>query len=97
MSEFHGARLFSKTDLHWGYLHTPLEEDSPEITAFVSHEGVYRFRRVPFGLSTAPSAFQRIMRQLLASLEGVVVFLDDVVHGRTEEELDFWLDLTLQQ
>lgn len=97
-SEFHGAVMFSKLDLKQGYLQIPLEESSLDLTAFVTHEGVFRFRRVPFGLASAPSAFQKIMCQVLAGLRGVTVFLDDiVVHGSSKEEHDSRLESTLQR
>lgn len=45
-----------------------------------------------FGISCAPEAFQKVMDTLVAGLEGVVVYLDDVmVWGSTQEEHDIRL------
>lgn len=33
----------------------PLHEDSRDLTAFITHEGLFRFCRVPYGLASAPS------------------------------------------
>lgn len=97
VEEFHGASLFRETDLRQGYLQIPLHEDSRYITAFVSHEGVYRFRRVAFGLASALSAFQRILRQSLSGLPGVAIYLDDiVVFGCTKPKHDSRLDTVFQ-
>ena len=74
MSEFNGSTVFSKLDLSQGYLHIPLDKSSRSINAFITHDGVYRFRRVLFGLASAPSAFQKIMKQVLRRLEGVTIF-----------------------
>ncbi len=61
----------------------PLHEDSRNLTAFVTHMGLFRFKRIPFGLSSAPSCFQKIMATVLAGLPGTAVYLDDiVVHGK---------------
>ncbi len=45
--------------------------------------GLFHFKRIPFGLSSAPSCFQKIMATVLAGLPGMAVYLDDiVVHGK---------------
>lgn len=83
-TQFYGATTFSKLDLRQGYLQVPLHPDSRNLTAFVSHAGVFRFTRMPFGLSSAPSCFQKIMSTILTGIPGVVIYLDDiVVHGPT--------------
>ena len=72
-----------------GYLQIPLDERCRNLTAFVTHVGVFQFCRVPFGLASALSAFQKIMRQVFDGLEGVTIYLDDiVVHGSCQEEHD---------
>ena len=58
MSEFCKSTVFSKLDLFQGYLQVPLDERCRNLTAFVTHAGVFQFCRVPFGLASAPSAFQ---------------------------------------
>ncbi|KAI3364020.1 hypothetical protein L3Q82_010785, partial [Scortum barcoo] len=81
-AKFHGSTVFSKLDLHQGYLQVPLHPDSRNLTAFVSHMGVFRYTRMPFGLSSAPSCFQKIMATIFAGIPGVVVYLDDIVVHR---------------
>ncbi len=44
-----------------------------------SHTGVYRYTSMPFGLSAAPSCFQKMMTTILAGFPTVAVFLDDIV------------------
>ncbi|UYV82739.1 K02A2.6-like, partial [Cordylochernes scorpioides] len=45
------------------------------------------FKRIPFGITSAPEIFQRKMTQLLGNIEGVVCFMDDiVVYGSSLEE-----------
>lgn len=83
-SQFYGSKVFSKLDLRQGYLQVPLHPDSRNLTAFVTHAGVFRYTRVPFGLCSAPSCFQKIMSTVFPGIPGVVIFLDDiVVHGPT--------------
>lgn len=88
-AQFYGSTVFSKLDLRQGYLQVPLHPDSRNLTAFITHKGVFRFKRMAFGLCSAPSCFQKIMASILAGIPGVAVFLDDiVVHGSTTTEHD---------
>ena len=81
-SLFHGSTVFTKLDLRQGYLQVPLHPASRDLTAFVTHAGVFRYTRMPFGLSSAPSCFQKVMSTILAGVPGTAVYLDDiVVHG----------------
>ena len=41
-SHFHGTTVFSKMDLRHGYLQVPLAPTSMDLTAFVTHLGVFR-------------------------------------------------------
>lgn len=42
-----------------------------------------------FGISCAPELFQKAMESIVAGLDGVVVYLDDIlVTGRTQNEHD---------
>jgi hypothetical protein len=83
-----GATVFSKLDLAWGYLQLELAEECRYITAFVSHEGVFQFRSLPFGLTSGPSAFQQVVR-IITELPGCVNILDDLlIWGRDMAEHD---------
>ena len=52
-----------------------------------THISLYKFHRLPFGLSLVPFIFQRFNSEFLADVDGVQVFLDDiVVVGATQDE-----------
>src|SRR5262245_23089538 len=58
-------------------------------TAFVTHQGLFQFKVMPFGLSNAPPTFQRLMNTVLRDhlRKCVAVFVDDVcVYSKTWEE-----------
>ncbi len=78
-THFYRSTVFTKLDLRQGYLQVPLHPSSRNLTAFVTHTGVYQYTRMPFGLSSAPSCFQKVMATILAGIPGVAVFLDDIV------------------
>ncbi|XP_064470125.1 uncharacterized protein K02A2.6-like [Ornithodoros turicata] len=82
-----GATKFSKLDLSSAYHQVPLHPDSRDLTAFITHDGLFRFKRVCFGLASAPSAFQHMMSLVLKGCKGVLFYIDDIIiYGRTEEE-----------
>ena len=62
-----------------------VQTDSQEKTAFITHEGLFEFRVMPFGVKNAPAVFQRLMQQVLSGLQSesgigfVSVYLDDVI------------------
>lgn len=64
------------------------EEDQKK-TAFATHDGLFEFKVMPFGLCNAPATFQRLMDLVLAGIQWsqCLVYLDDIiVIGRTFDE-----------
>ena len=85
-SELRGSKVFSTIDLATAYYQVPLHEDSRDLTAFITHEGLFRFCRVPYGLASAPSAFQKMMATILKGMPGVQAYLDDlIIYGKDVE------------
>src|SRR5208283_4004525 len=75
------ANFHSSLDLKSGYLQLPVAENSKEKTAIATIMGSFQFQRLPFGLSNAPSHFQRVMNNLFADLMyiKVIVYIDDII------------------
>ena len=89
MQDLNGGVVFSKIDLRMGYHQVELDEASREITTFVTDEGLFRFKRLMFGISSASEMFQHIIGQVLESCEGAYNISDDiVVGGRDQNEHD---------
>ena len=75
------GQFFTTLDLFAGYWQIPMDEDSKEMTSFISESGLYQFEVMPFGLKTATATFQRFMDAVLAGLKwrSLLVYLDDIV------------------
>jgi hypothetical protein len=85
----HGQRYFSTLDLASGYWQIEMNDSSKEKTAFIVENNLYEWNRLAFGLTNAPSTFQRLMNFVLSSVIGknCLVYLDDIiVFSRTKEE-----------
>ena len=79
LTRLHGAKVFTVLDVSKGFWHVELEEDSSFLTTFNTPFGRYRWKRMPFGICSAPEVFQRRMHQLIEGLQGVEVVADDFV------------------
>ena len=82
--------FFAVFDLTSGYYQAEISEDSRSSTAFLTRHGVYRWLRLPMGLTGACSYFQKslatqVLRELLH--DGCELYLDDcLVHANTLDE-----------
>ena len=75
------AVLFTGIDLASGYWQIPLKESDAEKTAFLTKQGLFQFKVMPFGLKTAPATFVRLMNDVFDDVlwKFVVVYFDDIV------------------
>lgn len=89
---------FSKIDLNQAYLQMHIHEDSKELLTITTQKGLFRYCRLPFGITSAPAHFQRAMDQILQGLPGGQCYLDDILcTGATDEEHLCNLDAILQR
>jgi hypothetical protein len=74
------SKYFSCIDMVMVYHQIEMAEDRAK-TAFSTKECHWEYKRLPFGLKTAPATFQRMMNVVLSGLTGsrCFVFLDDIV------------------
>ena len=62
-----------------------MTEESSYHTTFNTPFGRYRWKRLPFGIASASEEYQRRMNDALSGLEGIKVFIDDIlVYGQGE-------------
>lgn len=73
------AKVFSKLDLASGYWQLSVDQSSRKYLRFETDKQQYQFKVMPFGITNAPSIFQKIMTNILKDIEGVVVLIDDII------------------
>lgn len=82
-------KVFTKLDAKSGYHQIPLDVESQLLTTFITPFGRYCFQRLPEGIFCAPEIFQREMTEILSGVEGVFVYMDDIlVFGVDDESHD---------
>jgi len=76
-----GSSWFCTLDLRSGYHNVVIADGDRDKTQFITRRGTFRWKRMPFGLSTAPGTFQRLMDLVMCGLsyESVLVYLDDLI------------------
>lgn len=81
LNNLSGNRYFTSLDLSSGYYHIPMAQKSRQYTGFVTPDGHYEFKRMPFGLANAPAVFQRLINQMLGSkrFDTALAYLDDIL------------------
>lgn len=81
------GNIYSKLDANSGFHQVPLDQKSCKLTTFVTPFGRYMFKRLPYGITSAPEHYQKRMENVLKGLSGVVCHVDDIlVTGKTEAQ-----------
>ena len=94
------SSIFLTLDLQNGYWQLPVQSNDCEKTAFCPGPGMglYQFTRMPFGLTGAPSSFQRLMDHILREFPFVSRYIDDIlIHSLTMELHIHHLKLVLEK
>ena len=74
------AKYFSCIDLMAGYMQVKLHPDSAKYSAFVTKNGLFEYRRLPFGLKNSMATFQRLLNYTLKGLiyKTCFCYVDDI-------------------
>lgn len=77
-----GARYITVCDVQNAYHQIPIAASEQDKTAFVTQNGKWVFKRLPFGIANAPFLFSRIMSLAFAHFgpkSGLLVYMDDCI------------------
>ncbi len=98
LQSMNGSKKFSKLDLKWGYHQLEHSPKSRGITTFATHTGLYRYKRLLFGVCSASEQYQHEISNVLAGINGAENISDDiVVHGADQESHDRSLHSVLER
>ena len=82
-----GGQKFSKIDLRQAYHQLEMEEDSKKYLTINTHMGLFQYKRLVFGITTAPAIWQRTIDQVLEGTSGTSCILDDmIITGKNDKE-----------
>lgn len=80
--------MFTKLVMGQAYQQLILDDDSKVYVVINTHKGLFRYKRLPFGIASAPGIFHRTIEGVLREIPRISVYLDDIlIMGRTEEHL----------
>ena len=80
------GKILSKIDLSHACQQVELDDNSQKYLTINTHKGLYRYKRLPFGVSSAPAIFQRIMNQILLGVKFTVCRLADILISGSSPE-----------
>lgn len=97
LSKVSGAKYFSTIDCSNGFWQIKLDNESSLLCTFNTPFGRYKFNRLPYGICSAPEVFTKVLRQMFDSVEGVDVYVDDIIiWGKNAEEHNKRLETVLK-
>ena len=71
LAKLAGAKIVSELDANSGFWQRKFSLNSKLLTTFITPRGRYCYRRLPFGISSAPEHFQRIMQKIFPRIEAI--------------------------
>ena len=86
LESFAGCVVFGEFDLSEAYLQFRLHEDAQPYTAFTWRGVQYMFVGAPFGITSLPGYFQRVMSLIFRDLAFARPYLDNIPVGSTDWE-----------
>ena len=84
-----GYELLSFMDAFSGYNQISMDLDDQEKTSFVTRQGTYYYKVMPFGLKNAGATYQRLVKRMFQKQIGasMEVYIDDMLVKSTTVEL----------
>ncbi|CAF1043728.1 unnamed protein product [Brachionus calyciflorus] len=93
-----GMKFFSKIDLNSAFEQIELHPDSRYISRFRTHQGIYQYKRLFFGIKSAPEIFHNLIKQILEGIKNQINASDDIlIMGKTLNDHNEALEKVLKR
>jgi len=82
LQKLHGAKMFTKLDIRWGYNNVQIKEGDEWKGAFITKRGLYEPTVMFFGMCNSPATFQSMMNDYFANMiaQGwVLIYIDNIL------------------
>lgn len=90
VSRIQNAKLFTILDCKKGFWQIKVSKRTEKYLTMGTPWGRYSYKRLPFGLASAPEVFQDIMSQVVGDIENVECSMDDIlIYALNVEKLDY--------
>ena len=88
MDSMVGHKLLTFMDAFSGYNQIQMAEEDQEKIAFITSQGLYCYRVMPFSLKNVGAMYQRLVNQMFSKQieRNVEVYMDNMLVKREEEE-----------
>ena len=87
LTKLAGEQRFTKINLRQAYYQMEVEEESQEYLTINTHQGLYRYKHLVFGVTSAPAIWQRATDQVLDGVKGTSCIFDDmIITGKDDQE-----------
>ena len=99
LQELEGFTFATALDWNMGYYTIWLDPDSSKICTIIFPWGKYSYLRLPMGIAGSTDIFQAKMTELMATLEFVRAYIDDllcITKGTMDNEIWFFPDCKMQ-
>ena len=78
-SEIKQANYFSNIDVQKAFHFIPIRATDQHKVCVATPWGLYKFKRLAFGLKNAPGAFTRFINEVLHGIPNIYTYLDDIL------------------
>ena len=87
MDSITGYKLLTFMDAFSGYNQIKMVEEDQEKTTFITSQGLYCYKVMPYGLKNAGATYQRLVNKMFSKQIGrnMEVYVDDMLVKRKEE------------
>ena len=90
--------LFTRLDMRHAYEQLHLDRESRKFVSISTHRGLFTFTHIPYGVSSAPSIFQRVIDAMFHGIPNVLCYMDDIlITGSSDEQHMDTFDIVLDK